>query len=483
MNKWFMLIPVFLPIAAGAASYLIPFRRNRQRNIFVLVTLVLTAISVWALALHPPKEELVLLQLTAQLHFSLRLDGAGILFSCLSATLWPLTAIYAFEYMEKEKHLAVFYGFFVMACGVTMGVAMSENILTMYLFYEMLTLFTIPLVMHGMGKRDNYAARKYMLYSIGGAAFAFAGVAFLLTTGANSFTPGGSLLAPADVSMARTMYLFAFLGFGVKAAVFPFHGWLPTAAVAPTPVTALLHAVAVVKAGAFALIRLTYYSYGTEFLKGTWVQTTVMAICLFTILFGSVYALKQPHFKRRLAYSTVSNLSYITFAVTLMTPAGQVAAFSHLIAHSIIKIAAFFAVGSVLHHAHREYIAQMDGLGRKMPATFTALAVCGVALTGLPPLCGFVGKWQIGTAALAEGSPLAVIGLVVLLISAFLTAVYMLSPMVRAFFGTPDAEAASVKEAGWRMLVPMWLCVAACIVFGVAGTWFVQGIEGVLGLC
>lgn len=483
MSKWFMLIPVFLPIVAGAVSYLIPFRKNRHRHVFVLTTLVLTAISVWALALHPPKEELVLLPITSELRFSLRLDGAGMLFSCLSATLWPLTAVYAFEYMEKEKHLPVFYSFFVMACGITMGVAMSENILTMYLFYEMLTLFTIPLVMHGMGRRDNYAARKYMLYSIGGAAFAFAGVAYLLTCGANSFAAGGTLGTPADKTMAQVMYLFAFLGFGVKAAVFPFHGWLPTAAVAPTPVTALLHAVAVVKAGAFALIRLTYYAYGTEFLQGTWVQTAVMAVCLFTILFGSVFALKQPHFKRRLAYSTVSNLSYITFAVTLMTPAGLVAAFCHLIAHSIIKIAAFFAVGSVLHHAHREYIAQMDGLGRKMPATFGALAVCGLALTGLPPLCGFVGKWQIGTAALAQGSPLAVAGVVVLLISAFLTAVYMLSPLVRAFFGTPDAEAAGVKEAGWRMLVPMWLCAAACIVLGVAGMWFVNGIEGVLSLC
>ena len=220
--------------------------------------------------------------------------------------------------MSHEKNLPMFYAFFTMSFGATMGIAMASNILTRYLFYELLTLFTIPLVMHGLTKKHNFAARKYMTYSIGGAAFAFAGVAFLIVNDANDFVFGGHIDSPSDPTIALILFVFAFLGFGVKAAVFPFHSWLPTASVAPTPVTALLHAVAVVKAGAFAIIRLIYYSYGTDFVKGTWAQNLVMALAMFTILYGSMTALRQKHFKRRLAYSTISNLSYIVQLVILI---------------------------------------------------------------------------------------------------------------------------------------------------------------------
>lgn len=224
------------------------------------------------------------------------------------------------------------------------------------------------------------------------------------------------------------------MGFGVKAAVFPLHGWLPKASVAPTPVTALLHAVAVVKAGAFAVIRLTYYSYGTDFLKGTWAQYAVMAIVIFTILFGSSAALKQVHFKRRLAYSTVANLSYILFGVTLMTPIGLEAGVLHMLFHSIIKIGAFFAAGAVLHSTKREYISELDGLGKKMPITFGTFTVFALALTGIPLFNGFVSKWALASAAIQSGDTLSFIGIIVLLISALLTAIYMLNISVRAFF-------------------------------------------------
>lgn len=484
MNELFLIVPVFLPIILGAVLFFIPFKNQKQRNAYVMASLLASSIAVWLAAFLVPDKTFTILQFTDDLAFSLRLDGAGKLFSCFSATLWPITAIYAFDYMKHEEHHQMFYCFFVMAFGTTMGIAMAENILTMYLFYEMLTLTTIPLVAHGMTKKHNRAARKYMVYSIGGAAFAFAGVVFLIINGAGHFTLGGNLVTVDNKFLAEVLYLFAFLGFGVKAAVFPFHGWLPTASVAPTPVTALLHAVAVVKAGAFALIRLTYYSYGTEFLSGSWVQYAVMAFSIFTILYGSVSALKQKHFKRRLAYSTVSNLSYIGFATTLMTPAGLVAAFCHMIFHSVIKICAFFAAGSVLHNSEREYIPQLEGIGRKMPWTFGFFTVSALALTGIPPFCGFFSKWYISSAAIKTENALAIIGVVVLLISALLTAIYMISPVIKAFFPRENAETDldTVHEANLKMLIPMGICAALCIVMGIFVKIPVNLIQEVLGI-
>lgn len=483
MNSTFLLIPVFLPIITGIASFLIPFKNQKHHNAFIAVSLIFSSLSVWLCALFVKESELVILSFTDSLDFSLRLDGAGKIFACLSATLWPFTALYAFDYMKHEKHLKMFYCFFTMSFGATIGIATASNMLTMYLFYELLTLFTLPLVMHGMEHKHKYAARKYMVYSIGGAAFAFPGVVYIILNGANSFAFGGGISSPGDPTLACVLFVFAFMGFGVKAAIFPLHGWLPTASVAPTPVTALLHAVAVVKAGAFALIRLVYYAYGTEFIKGTAAHYIVMTLCLFTILYGSVKALKQPHFKRRLAYSTVSNLSYIAFAVTLMSRAGLIAAFCHMIFHSVIKIGAFFSAGSVLHNAREEYVHRLEGLGKRMPLTFGFFTVSALALTGIPPLCGFFSKWYIALACADEGSVIFSIGAGVLLISAFLTAMYMLTPCIKAFFPSENSACdIKAREADWKMLVPIGLCAALSILLGIFARVPLNLIEGVLGI-
>ncbi|MBO5856856.1 MAG: proton-conducting membrane transporter [Clostridia bacterium] len=484
MNNIFLIIPVFLPIILGIISFFIPFKKQKSLNIFIGVSLILSSVSVWYSAFFASETPLVLLEFSDSLDFSLKLDGAGKIFSCLSATLWPLTALYAFDYMKHEKHLKMFYCFFTMSFGATMGIAMAENMLTMYLFYELLTLFTIPLVMHGMERKHKKAAKKYMIYSIGGAAFAFTGVVFLIINGANTFKLGGHITTLSDPTLGIVLFILAFMGFGVKAAIFPLHSWLPTASVAPTPVTALLHAVAVVKAGAFAVIRLIYYSYGTECLKGSIAQDFVMAICIFTIVYGSVSALKQAHFKRRLAYSTISNLSYIAFAVTIMTDAGLIAAFTHLIFHSVIKIGAFFCAGSVLHNSEKEYIKNLEGIGKKMPVTFTCFTVFALALTGIPPLCGFFSKWYIALASVEETTPLAIVGVIALLISALLTAIYMLTPVIKAFFPSQNANEnfSKTKEANWKMLVPIGVCALLCILMGVFAQLPVNLIEGVLGI-
>ena len=222
------------------------------------------------------------------------------------------------------------------------------------------------------------------------------------------------------------VYVLSFFGFGVKAAVCPFNSWLPQAGVAPTPVTALLHAVAVVKSGAFAIMRLTFYCFGADFLRGTWAQYLVMAAVLITIVYGSSMALKETHLKRRLAYSTISNLSYILFGVVIMTPAGLAAALSHMLFHAFMKICSFFCAGAIMHQTERHYIHQLDGFGRKMPKVFFVFTVSALALMGVPGLCGFISKWNLADAAIASKNVLAYFGVGALLVSALLTAMYML---------------------------------------------------------
>lgn len=473
MSQRFLLAAVLLPLVGGG---LLPLtRRKGQRALYGAVFAVSAATSAltWALILTGSSESFTLVSLTGELTLAFRFDPLGRFFAGIVATLWPLTVLYATEYMKHEPRQTGFFTFFTMTYGVTLGVAMAANLFTMYAFYELLTLVTVPLVMHPMTRRAVRASKTYFFLSLGGAAFAFTSMMYLIGTGhAGEFRFGGFLEAApgGNTNWMQGFYLMGFLGFGVKAALFPAYVWLPKASVAPTPVTALLHAVAVVKAGVFAVIRLTWFAYGPEMLKGTWAQTAAMGLAIVTILFGSVMAVKERHWKRRLAYSTVANLSYILFGVTMMTQAGLAAGLLHMAFHAEIKILAFFCAGAVLHATGREFLGQLNGLGRKMPVTFGCFTVSALALTGIPPLSGFVSKWQLLTAAAESQSGLAYLGAGVLLLSALLTAVYMLTVVCRAFFpcaGSEDERLASEREVGWRMTLPMTLLAGAVLLTGI----------------
>ncbi|MBR6020720.1 MAG: proton-conducting membrane transporter [Lachnospiraceae bacterium] len=445
MSAYWLLVPLFLPILGGAVIGIIKPHSRRAMEISVMTVTLLTSACVAFLLYERPAEEAMILRLAETLSVKFFLDGSSCVFAGLVALLWPIASLYAFEYMEKDDHRNTFFSFYTMTYGITLGIAFAANLMTMYMFYEMLTLVTIPLMMHGLKYKAVVATRKYVRYSIGGAAFAFIGfIAIAMYGDSLDFRLGGVL---TDVSGKSTtlqvVYVMAVLGFGVKAAVFPFHGWLPSASVAPTPVTALLHAVAVVKAGAFAIIRITYYSFGTSFLRGSWAQYTVMGFAMFTMVYGAVKAVKEQHCKRRLAYSTVSNLSYILFAATLMTEAGMTAAFAHMLAHGLMKITLFYCIGAVNVKAHRYYVWEMDGMGRRMPVIFSVYTVAGLSLIGIPPMVGFVSKWYIGNAAVAQGTTWAYIGLTALILSALLSAAYILEVVVRAWLPREAAHAVS----------------------------------------
>ena len=468
-----IILVILIPIIAGALVPMLSFKKRCHMEVFLESAVILNSILVWYLLLHHSDSTFLLAHFTGDLSICFKVDGMGMVFAGLVSALWPFATLYAFEYMTKEEHEKIFFLFYTMTYGITLGIALSANLLTMYFFYELLTLVTVPLVMHTLTREAILASRKYLYYSLGGAAFAFIGLIMIIIYGTTTdFILGGVLdltKIGGRTNVLLFVYVMAFLGFGVKAAVFPFNSWLPQAGVAPTPVTALLHAVAVVKSGAFAIIRLTYYSFGVDFLKGTWAQTTVMLVVMFTIVYGCSRAVKETHLKRRLAYSTISNLSYILFGVTIMTPLGLVGALTHLIFHAVIKICSFFCAGAIIHQTEKQYVHELDGMGYRMPCVFGIFTVSALALMGVPGLAGFISKWNLASAAADNGNPVAYFGIACLLLSALLTAIYMLTIVVRAFFPGKDFDDSSIKEfkdPNWKMLLPLFVFVFFIIAFG-----------------
>lgn len=481
MPEYMLFVVILLPILTGVSVFFVPFKKDAHREIYLETLVILNSVLVWSILLNRPEGIFTLANFAGDLSIQFGVDGLAMVFAALVATLWPLATLYAFEYMTKEEHERVFFMFYIITYGVTLGIALSANILTMYFFYEMLTLVTTPLVMHTLSREAILASRKYMYYSLGGAAFAFIGMIFVISYGTGEGFALGGILDMAKIgsrsNILLLVYVFAFFGFGVKAAIWPFNAWLPQAGVAPTPVTALLHAVAVVKAGAFAIMRLTYYCYGTEFLRGTWAQTFVMIFVLFTIVYGCSRAVKETHIKRRLAYSTISNLSYILFGVVIMTPLGLVGALCHMVFHATMKICSFFCAGSIMHVTEKHYVHELDGLGWKMPKVFAIFTCSAFALMGVPGLCGFISKFYLAWAAVQSDSVLAYVGIGCLLVSALLTAIYMLTIVIRAFFPGKDFDDSAIREykdPNWKMLLPLSLFVVGMIVFGLYSQPFVD---------
>lgn len=472
-----ILLVILIPIIAGVLLFLIPFQKRSHMEVFLEALVIINSILVWYLLLHRPTEIFTLANFTGNLSIGFKVDGMSMVFGGLVSALWPFATLYAFEYMTKEEHEKVFFMFYTMTYGVTLGISLAANLLTMYFFYELLTLVTVPLVMHTLTREAILASRKYLYYSLGGAAFAFIGLIFVIIYGSTTnFVLGGVMdltKIGERTNVLLLIYVMAFAGFGVKAAICPFNSWLPDAGVAPTPVTALLHAVAVVKSGAFAIIRLTYYSFGTEFLKGTWAQTVVMLITMFTIVYGCSRAVKETHLKRRLAYSTISNLSYVLFGVTIMTPLGMVGALTHLVFHAVMKISSFFCAGAIMHQTGKHYVHELDGMGYKMPAVFGVFTISAFALMGVPGLAGFVSKWNLASAAVESGNVIAFFGIGCLLISTLLTAIYMLTIVGRGFFPNKDFDMnilEGIKDPNWKMLFPLFIFTLNIIVFGLYST-------------
>ena len=480
-----MLIASLLPLLGGALLPVLRLKSRRSRTLWVEGVTVLTSLMVLRLILRGASDVTVI-AFSREFRLRFGLDGMGRVFLGLMAFLWPLAALYASEYMQHEEREDSFFAFYTMTYGVMILYCCACNLFTLYVLFECITLITLPLVWHKKDAPSIRAARAYIRYSIGCAAFAFAAMILLSVYASGDFQSGGLDLADMPAGLMGAAFLATFFGFGVKAAVFPLSAWLPRACAAPTPVTALLHAVAVVNAGVYAVLRMVYDIFGAEALRGTWAQTVALIFSILTILFGAVMAVRERHVKRKLAYSTVSNLGYMLLGASIMTPAGQVGALMHMVCHGLMKITLFFCIGAVMVQTGRTQTRQMQGLSRRMPLVFAAFTVAAIALMGIPPLCGFISKYYLATAALELGSFWGIAGTIALLISSVLTAIYSLSVILPAFF-MPLDEAAGPElpercDPGFRMLLPLGVLVCAVLLLGVYSQPLANVLRAIAGM-
>ena len=471
VNQYLILVPILIPILSGILLLILQIQDDHPRNIYCETTACATSAAVWLVLAFGARSPVTVYSFIEGFAVNFEVDGPAALFAGMVSVMWPLVLLYAFEYMEHSVRKNSFFAFYVMTYGITLGIAFSADLVTMYLFFEMLTLVTLPLVVHYQDHESLFAGRRYAAYCIGGSSLAFVAVVMGTINGGGDFVYGGALANVYSEELMRIIFLFGFFGFGVKAAIFPLHSWLPQASVAPTPVTALLHAVAVVNTGVFAIVRLTWYVYGPDILLGSKVQNICLAAAEVTLLYAAVMALKERHFKRRLAYSTVSNLSYMLYGIMLVTPKGLLGGISHMLFHSVIKMSLFLCAGAFMHVTGNEYIYEVNGVGRRMPLTFAFYTLGALSLTGIPMFCGFISKWRLVEAGIEAMTPLSIAGCVCLIASAFLCAMYTINISIRAFFPMAGTDRypslPGRKEAGWRMLVPIGFFAILNVAFGI----------------
>ncbi len=444
---------IAIPVAAAALIALC-HRRANLREAVSLGGAVLTFFAIFHFAadvLQGGRPRLVLGEMLPGLPLVLELEPLGLLFALVASGLWFVSAVYSIGYMRgnHEKHQTRFYACFALAIGSAVGVALAGNLLTLYLFYEALTLVTWPLVTHHGDDAARRGGRTYLgLLLASSLLFLLPAIAATWWLGGTlDFRPGGILAG--KVSGGAAAGLLALYAFGIgKAALMPIHRWLPAAMVAPPPVSALLHAVAVVKAGVFSIVKVVVYVFGMDF--GAEAFAWLPWVAGFTILAASIVALRADNLKRRLAYSTVSQLSYVVLAAAILAPLSMVGAVLHIAAHAFGKITLFFAAGAIYTATHKTEVSQLDGVGRRMPWTFAAFGIGALSMIGLPPAAGFVSKWYIVSGALAAQHWLA---LGVITASTLLNAGYLLPIVYRGFFGRGDALAHG--EAPWTMVAAL----------------------------
>jgi multicomponent Na+:H+ antiporter subunit D len=415
-----------------------------------------------------------------------RVDGLGMLFALVAASLYILTSVYSIGYMRglNEHGQTRFFSFFAMALSATIGVAFSANLMTLYLFYEILSLATYPLVTHHQDESAKISGRKYLVFILGTSiAIVLPAMIYCYhVTGTLEFSPSGIFAGQLPKPAATVLLLMFIFGFA-KAGIMPFHSWLPAAMVAPTPVSALLHAVAVVKVGVFSIVRVMTEIFGIQLLSDYNLGVMVMIIASVTILVGSCIALSQDELKRRLAFSTISQLSYIVFGVALLSPQGLLGGIIHIVMHAFGKITLFFCAGAIYVATGKKYINQMGGLGKKMPFTFAAFFIGALGVIGLPPSGGFYSKWNliIGTLEAQQ-----TVFMTVLLISSFLNAFYFLPIVYRGFFGKSENEdengPVKIEEADMRMVIPLTITAIISIVLFFYPTLFIDLVKLGLGI-
>jgi multicomponent Na+:H+ antiporter subunit D len=488
----FILLSIVLPIVAGFELVFTPSDAFKTRNSLVKLTgiiiVMFSALSVFVIS-GAAGDSLVLFKLVDDIPVYFRIDNLGRIFASIVVLVFLMAGFFSFEYMKHSRDLTVekrYYGFYIVTFGVLMGLCFSGNLITLYMFYEFMTLASMPLVISEGTREAIMAGLKYMFYSFCGAYMALFGIYFMYKhTTTLDFVAGGSLDLSSfsngtDTKIFLVAVFLMIIGFGVKAGCFPLHAWLPTAhPVAPAPASAFLSGI-IVKGGVLAIIRSVYYVVGADNIKGTWVQTAWIILAVVTLLMGSSLAFKEKIMKKRFAYSTVSNLSYILLGLSMLNTTAFTGAMLHVVFHAVIKSALFMVAGALIFTTGKTRVNDFAGLGRKMPVLFTGYIVVSLGLIGIPPTSGVVSKWYLALGCLKSGmGALSWIGPVALLISALLTAGYLLPIAIKGFLQGPKNEAVleKYKEPSLLMTVPVVIMAVITIVLGICPTPLINFIN------
>jgi len=447
------MLPAAAVLAPVATSALIVLLRRvpQVRDAVLVIGAAITFAFVLALTPRALAGEVAvssLGELIPGVEMSLRADAMGMIFALLASLLWVLAGFYAIGYMrgDRAKNQTRFYAFYALCLSTAFAVAFAGDLLTFFIAYELLTVTTYPLVTHKGDAKAIAAGRTYLGYLLaGGVLVLFAMAIVFATTGQLTFEAGGFIADHMSTGMLVLVFALLAVGFGTKAGLIPLHAWLPGAMVAPTPVSALLHAVAVVKGGVFAVGRAIGFVVGPGALADIGVQTFLSAVAGATILVASIIALRQDHLKRRLAYSTIAHLAFIVLGFSLVSATAFEGALMHIVNHGALKITLFFAAGAIHIAAHKDHVSELDGIGRRMPFTMVAFAVASYGLAGLPPMGGFLSKWHLVLGALEAGQPVFA---AVMVGSGLLTAGYLFPIVYRAFFkAAPEPTGAPATDA------------------------------------
>lgn len=472
MNQnYFMLLPVVLPVIFGLLLLIGKEPKNRNTLLtFTAVALVVSA-AVTMTALFQENRELTLFWLIESLPIFFRVDTLGSIFAAVIAVVWVLCGVFAFIYMEHEHKNKRYFGFYLIVYGILNALSFAGNLITFYLFYEMMTLLSAPLVFHSQTHESLMAGLKYLFYSFAGAYMVLFGFYFVQHYGQTlTFTAGGVFSAEtlaANGGLLLVAAMMMILGFSVKAGMFPLHGWLPTAhPVAPAPASAVLSGI-IVKAGVLGIIRTVYYIFGAQFIAGTWVQTVWMVLSLVTVFMGSMLAYWEKGLKKRLAYSTVSQVSYILFGLSLCNPTAFTGSLLHVICHAFVKSALFLCAGAIIYKTGKTRVDELAGMGKQMPITLWCYTIVSLALIGIPPTGGFISKWYLATGSLESGiAVFSWLGPVILLVSALLTAGYLLPITINGFLPGKDYPLPKKAEPSWLMWLPVLILTLLALGMG-----------------
>ena len=472
---WILLLPVLVPVC-GAVCLLAFGSRFGKKTAEAVTLFCVFAVGISVLVISQNNGlSLTVLPLLPELPVYFRPDGVSHVFAGITAFMWFLSTWFSFGYLKEDERETKYQMFSLLSLGALLGVCYSGNLITTYLFYEMMTLVTFPLVLHERTKEAVSAGLTYLYYSVAGAFLGLCGIFFLYANAMDGDRPGGKLAyleggflkAGASKSVLLPVICLMLIGLACKAGMFPLHGWLPKAhPVAPSPASALLSGN-ITKMGILFTVRVIFYSVGQEFLQETWVMDVLLCLSLFTVFMGSMLAFREKLLKKRLAYSTVSQTSYCLTGIYLLSGTALTGALMHVVFHSVIKNLLFLCAGAIIVQTGKKSVSELRGIGRIMPATMRCFTVAGLALVGIPPLSGFISKWYLAEGAIESGLPgFMYLVPVVLLISALLTAGYLLTISADAFFGKTEEETARCPKSMY-LLPPLIIGAILAVVLGI----------------